>query len=327
MAIANYKRHPNLAFYAVPYRRTEPEDWLELFMEQEGELPDALRPLAHSMTTDANGDITELNLDQMRITSAGATRLAELPRLKQLRLSHDLQDDALWEAISGIDSLTRLEIPAYGLTDEAMESLSKLTQLRHLQLPLPHYTTWINQYHPEEMVFISSCEEAEFLSRLGDSMSRHSERSNSGTPAGWTSASINQLGKLTQLEYLFLPGWLLADDNLDTICGLPNLKALHAPFSELRAEQIQRFCKMPQLRELTIGIAAGDASAQEALGGLLQLKQLRLVMISPELATDSALQAKFSRAIQQSLSECALSVHFLDWPLGVRHRSEPPRRR
>jgi hypothetical protein len=282
--------------------------------------PRSFDDMAHELARDDEGQITELDLQEMMITAVGARRFEELPRLRRLRIAHPEQNDGLFSALGRLTSLRQLEIPSYGFSDQSMSHIAALTELRHLQLPLPHYSKFSDPHTIGREDLILPMQRGMYVDRLRDAldMALASHSMNSGLYGStnvWTASGVYELEKLHKLEFLYLPGWLLDTHNIDAIVGLENLQTLRAPFSVLPAESIQKLGAMEQLRKLTIGIAPTDSDAKSALSTLQGLDDLHLLIFSYELSEKVSVAEAFEKEIQNLLPNCKLRFQYLRWDI------------
>jgi hypothetical protein len=310
-----------VTFYSAPFSAygDDSQDWL-LLLSKSASIETAAAEMAHSVARDAGGQITELNLVDMVIFEDGAYRLSELSQLTTLRIGHKDQNDRLFANVRLLGSIRKLEIPGYAFSDVAMHQIALHTELRYLQLPLPHYSYYFGTYHTASMNFIerdASEHRTDDIARLlAKSLKTHCMASGLySDDMTWTSDSVNYLRWLKQLEFLYLPGWIIDEGNLDTIVGLSKLQTLRAPFSELPAESIRKLATMPSLRNVTIGINPQDDDARTALGELTALDELHLLIIDPQLHADHLKQTEFEQPIRTSLPNHQLKFQYLPWSI------------
>ena len=301
---------------------------LQLARDQYG-LDTALEMLAHRCVRDESGRIKELNLQWLRIDQKLSGEIGKLPGLRELRFSApsypgyggspigtwtiDQTKQDLFRLFQQ-RKLTRLELPTEFIDDDVMRAIGELSNLRRLQLP----TVLADIATPEHIPMPIE------LSQYRDIMKQTRELRRqrfleryyylSRPPFGLgrtrlTSVGLNHIADLKELEYLFVPGFMIDATSLPTILGFTNLTQLHAPFSEFDAETLKALATLSNLQSLTIGLYTDQLPHLRHLQAITNLGVLQLFVYTKQ-ASDSE-RADVETQVQQLFTDKELHIHYL----------------
>ena len=121
---------------------------------------------------------------------------------------------------------------------------------------------------------------------------------------------LNLLGTLENLEYLFMPGFALFEKTLPTIESFSKLETLHAPFSYLTNDELNRIAELKQIRDLAVGSDGFSEETVTILGSMQHLSSLRLFVFD-DIAFNSNDQERIHRRLSVLLPKCQVRVYLL----------------
>lgn len=124
-----------------------------------------------------------------------------------------------------------------------------------------------------------------------------------------TDDGIVHLSSLQQMEYLFMPGFLLSPKSLSAIESLPKLRQLHALFSLVSPALLKRIAAL-DLEALSIGVADVDALTANTLRKM-RLKTLQLFVFNSAYATSPQEQERVSKLLRIAMPNCDVHLQFL----------------
>ena len=125
-----------------------------------------------------------------------------------------------------------------------------------------------------------------------------------------TEAGIAHLASLQQLEYLFMPGFLLSQTTMDTLESLPQLRELHALFSHVSPALLKRLSAL-DLESLSVGVGDIDAVTKRVLGDMPRLSTLQLFVFSTAYAEDEQKRDRAAAELRAALPKCEVHIQFL----------------
>jgi hypothetical protein len=215
--------------------------------------------------------------------------VAQLPQLRQLRLSKCPIYDAQLPLITGLKNLELLHLEATLLSDDAYQQLAGLTQLKSLALYHPalqrkEFTgkglaalkglPRLERLIYAGMVPASTAPSSTYddgitaigeLTQLKEFQTWHTYQSEAGNAA---------LLKLTQLKAIKLGGWLsrppsVTDQTLATLAQIKSLESISLEEARISLTALRELRKLPALKKLDmareVDIPDGDLEAIRAL--------------------------------------------------------------
>ena len=142
------------------------------------------RPLGewHGVTTDADGRVTELNLQENELSGAIPAELGNLSNLQDLRLGSNQLSGAIPASLGNLANLTALDLFSNQLSGAIPSELGNLTNLQHLWLSY-------NQFSGAIPASLGNLTNLQYLDLGSNQLS---------------GAIPSELGNLTNLQYLDL---------------------------------------------------------------------------------------------------------------------------
>ncbi len=224
-----------------------------------------------------SGKIETLNLFRCnQLTDQGLMRVGELKSLEQLFLNNNGGlTSAIFEGISQLTSLTRLEIDDVSLNQSDLAHLATLSKLETLGISRSSESTMLNE------------EGLKHLSRLKSLQSLTMQN------ADIDDKSIAQITKLTDMQRLGLSGTRITDEGVAKLAKeLPGLLRLGLSGTEVTDAGMEHVGKLKQLEWLWLdNTAVGD----EGLGQLGDLTKLKYIYVNNENVTSEG-HREFQRA-------------------------------
>ena len=123
-----------------------------------------------------------------------------------------------------------------------------------------------------------------------------------------TDAGIRHLADLQELEYLFIPGFLLSRTSVETLASLPRLQHLHAPFSVVGPSVLADIAAMQELRTLSIGVMRTTTLSLDVLQQLENLEVLQLFVFGDQFFEDESAKEKLKVDLQQMLPNVEMHI-------------------
>lgn len=289
-----------------------------------------------SIERDASGDVKAIDIQGVFIKPDTIRRMrAFAPNLKHLRIDIAYQSDEALDEIGKWPKLESLEIPAYladvpedestfdAITQPTelygvlpLKSVAKLTRLKRLQLPfglsqVAHQMELGEfAYHPERLVLpkiaVHTFREGTFLFR--DELVR------SELVIENELYEVNELKSLQNLEYLFLPGYMLVDSGFGMLRSFPKLKTLHAPFAYAEISDLEILATQTQIQDLATGvvITSPEDPVIQIIANMTHLKRLPLTVIADD-DLDGEGKAVVENQIRSQLPDCDVTFYFLPY--------------
>ena len=127
-----------------------------------------------------------------------------------------------------------------------------------------------------------------------------------------TESGIQYLRGLEQLEYLFMPGFLLTDRTMGTIESMPELRELHAIFGTPDDSVLERLSKLP-LEKLSVGVVDAEFAMKTYLRRMTSLRTLQLLVFDSrfvESPNRKVVRRKLIQDIERTLPQCKIHVVF-----------------
>lgn len=221
---------------------------------------DAMTPIAGLRT------LRTLDLSDNQITGAGCQSLAELTNLRLLQLNDNPIDDTGLAHLSKLTRLQKLDIRDTNAAGDNLAALAGMIDLRELELGrLPGFTG-------RDLDVLANAPRLKRLS-LG------------GTSVG--DEGVEQLAKVTQLEWLVLPP-NMTDAGFAPLAKLTHLQQLRInPLAKITGEGLTHLEDLPKLWFLDLD---GTQVTDDGLASLLRLQQLSYIELSSTKISDAALQ-------------------------------------
>ncbi len=183
-----------------------------------------LRPL-ESLLVMKNSPSEDGSEEDLR--GVGFGELATLPKLRSLHLSIPTIDDEGIQQISKLQQLRRLNLfPAPNVTAEGINALRNMTGLRELWIQGPKLSG-------DDYEFLSQLKELRLLFLEG------------GTDMG--DVGTQYLSGLTKLRVTSMPGKRLTDDGIRRIAKLSKLRLLNIPQAQITTDALEEIAKLPEL--------------------------------------------------------------------------------
>ena len=117
-----------------------------------------------------------------------------------------------------------------------------------------------------------------------------------------------------------IPGRLLDKKNLTVFESLPKLAELHLPFSLADEVSIERISKLPELKQLTVGIDEELVPQSLKLLKSAKLDLLQLFVYSNELYEDELARDRLEATVKKQLPDVETHLVVLPKELNI-----PPR--
>ena len=293
----------------------------------------ALEAIANDIEMDDDSVVVGLDLVGVPLDPDLSKTVAALKGLRKLRIDSDIivshsgyessyagasfSPSSSFLEILQVPKLTSLEIPSgLPLGDEGLAAIGELKGLQRLQLPFAEYGDPPERKPTSLRQFGISTEPAEFA-WLVRSRRRHGRTTVPGyedLEAYFTAAGLANLAKLTQLDSLFIPGYLLDTPLTKLVAGLPQLVELHAPFGLACPEDLSILASNQNLRSLTIGIHDDTFDNLVAMRDKMPpLTTLQLTMIV-EQQVDDDLRSRFQERLRNAFPDAETHIFFISEP-------------
>jgi|GEM_PF-4154063 len=292
------------------------------------DLVSTVEKMAHRCERDEQGHITKLDLQWLLLDEDMADAIGKLPHLRELRYSSESnpyrqltprnclyleRNKKILLRLLAEGNLTTLELPTETIDQEVLREIGQLTQLKRLQLP----TVVEDIAFPERIPMPFQLSEYRLVEILH--ITHRHELTTNSRDANYSRirsvldpSLIMGLARLKQLEYLFVPGFMIDATSLPTILGFTKLKHFHAPFSNFDAKDLQSLAQLKRLKSLTLGLHVDEILHLDELQSMTDLRTLQLFLYGDE--TNEQQREKFRREIEQFFPEAELHLHFLPKP-------------
>ncbi len=229
-------------------------------------------------------------------------RMAGLPKLKWLSFGHlPVQGFA---GLGEIKQLERLFIEETDATDDALQPLGNLTQLKSLQLGDKYLTD-------RDLAFLKPLHDLTWLWLNGKSKGLHGSGFGALSPltrltsldldgSGVEDETMAPIGKLVALEDLDLSRTWITGKGLASLASLSRLKKLQLNgCRRLQSSSLEALAKIPHLEVLLVNDYPLDNHAIESLKKLTSLRQLYV--------DTSGVPISAFRHLQSSLPNCSIN--------------------
>ena len=232
----------------------------------------------HGVTTDANGRVTELNLNQNELSGVIPAELGDLTNLENLWLNHNQLTGEIPGELSSLTNLEVLDLGINQLTGEIPLELGNLVKLEQLYLwgneLSGEVPPWLGVLSNLEVLFLSDNQlTGEIPLELGNLVKLEQlylwGNELSGEVPPW-------LGVLSNLEVLFLSDNQLAGEIPPELGNLVKLTNLSLWGNELTGEIPGELSSLTNLEVLDLGINQLTGEIPLELGNLVKLEQLSL---------------------------------------------------
>lgn len=311
-----------------------------LLTDLRGDVDAVLEKIATKLVRRDDGQIVELDLQEIPLAGLKLDELRQLQALQRLRLGHKTQSLDLFRRVARLQSLRSLEVSGYGLDDDALDLICELKNLTRLQLPTLSAVDYGACRHPERMPLTSGAVDTVWLAHwlfnahvdpnlfavethwesygagyhgyadmddlVVDYVGSLRDRPLRGTVHATVFTSITAL---TKLEYLFLPGHLLTEKTMGTLEQLPNLSEIHAPFSLVSPSLLDRIAKLRRLQGLSFGMRSITPSSIRSVSKLPNLRKLQITVFNSEVLQSATQQEQLRVSLADALPDC--EVHLL----------------
>jgi Leucine-rich repeat (LRR) protein len=248
-----------------------------------------IEELGGTYKTDKAGQITEVDLTLTLVTDDDLAKLAAMPELTKIVLSHARISDLGMAQLRPLKKVTYLECYYCDyLTDGAIAYIKHWTNLEYLNVHGTEVTSRVFEHlagmkklkrlhvgfsrvNDDGFDALSSLESIEELGIGGNKMSglalpllrllpnlkslnvNGSQRTDSGR---WglmlTDVNIESIAALTQLEVLNMGGSIVSDPGMKSLESLLNLQELDLSRMELSEKGLEPLAKLPKLRRLSL---------------------------------------------------------------------------
>lgn len=271
--------------------------------------------------------LRELSIGECGTTDAGAKLLEQLPQLKSLSLRQEgkLTD----EALQSIGKLTRLEslaLDSYVATErfgrmqfsaEGVRHLGGLTNLRALRL-------FGHEVPADMMHFPNLTTVALGHPMVGDDVAKKLSEHRSLTAVeltycGITDQGLGDLASLPNLQQLDLSSQRLTDAALEPFRGHPQLTHLSLRAGGVTDRTLQQIAKIETLRRLDLngsgqpGFSSGRNFTSTGLASLARLPQLRTLWLTNfDLDGGYGSLAQFKQLRELTMMMCNITVAELE---------------
>ncbi len=228
-----------------------------------------------------------------------------------------------------------MEVPNYQLSNDTLKEICKLTRLTRLQLPLvvDNLMGKASEFpRPEAIPMLDQSDERlidfswEFLQLINDRTNAILVQRSGGAYGGGyigydmapgsayasqvlSETGIEHLANLKQLEYLFMPGFLLSERTMDIITSLPKLRELHAPFSLVTPSLLRRISAL-DLESLSVGVLGLDDDKLRSLSSMRQLHALQLFVFASHDADTVKTTKRAEDTLRKALPSCEIHVRY-----------------
>ncbi len=175
--------------------------------------------------------------------------------------------------LAEVKTLENLALPMSSLTDEALVSVSRLTNLKVLQLQLPYYAdpTFYNRHYTENG--LAELDKLEKLEELGIS------------GLAVTDDSVKHITKHAQLKKLRITSSPLSNAGLKELTTLKSLEKLSLAFTNVTLGGLTCLNELPQLKELGAQGIVDDGQPLD-IGRCGKLETLYLFMAKGDTLED-----------------------------------------
>ncbi|MBL8176380.1 MAG: hypothetical protein JNK48_17015 [Bryobacterales bacterium] len=242
-----------------------------------------------AVTRDAQSRVTGIRIDLAWVTDGDIASLAELPHLKTLDLSFTLITDAALEQLSPLRGIEHLNLQsAELLTDAAIAHIRGWKQLRSLQLRGTDITDTSMEYIAElpalERLDVSYTQITNNGMEYLAGLNRMEDLSIGGNKI--SGVGLHILKSLPRLKRLNLSGaqkrnsgtWgtALTEADMGTIAALAQLEALNLAGVRLTNSGLARLRSLVRLKELDLSKTQVGAAALDTLQSMAAMERLSL---------------------------------------------------
>ena len=229
-------------------------------------------------------ELRKLDLSLTRITDRGLRALRPAAGVVELNLAFDEQvGDEGTSALRGWKQLARLNLRGTKITDATLEMLGGLTTLEALDIGYAQLTD-------VGLDYLTSLSRLTWISMGGNKL---------------TDTGLQFLRQLPQVTYLDIAGtqrtdsglWsiTLAEQGVDAIAGMAELRELHAGGTALSVNGLRRLAGLPKLERLSL--QGCKKIGHESVGVLTGMKGLRWLDVK-----DTGLSAEDVAAVRAGLA-------------------------
>jgi Leucine-rich repeat (LRR) protein len=210
-------------------------------------------------------DLEHIDLSHTRITDIGFEHLRKLERVQTVNLyfAEQIGDGAL-AAMKNWKQLRELSLHGTKVTDAGLTQLANHAALESLDIgyalitdggfdaltTLPNLKSLAIGGNKISDVGLNLLRQIPTLTALDVS---GAQRTDSGLwSASMTDVSLDVIGSLTRLEQLNVRGTKISDAGMGKLAGLTNLQSFNAAETQLSAKGLAVLAKFPKLRELNL---------------------------------------------------------------------------
>jgi Leucine-rich repeat (LRR) protein len=200
--------------------------------------------------------IVKLIIDSPRITEAGLANLKDLGNLRQLALSGNNITDAALAHLAGLRQLEELTLDGENITDAGLAHVAQLPNLQKLTIAEidGERITDAGLARLAELKILKSLAIGMYWLQSADTPQKQSmtvltELNNS---PGISNETLKIIGRLLQLEELYLCSPRIGSEGLKSISDLKNLRVLHLNCTPLDTAGLSYLAALPQLRTLDL---------------------------------------------------------------------------
>jgi hypothetical protein len=212
-----------------------------------------------TLKRDADGEVVEVLFTDKKTADPAIERLADLPRLRSVRLAGTQVTDAGMATLGRIKTLQNLDLRECPITNDGLQHVADLKRLRGLKLAGKEGRQAVDD---AGLVHLAGLHELKALA----------------CDYLWVSADgLGQLGTCERLEELYLAGTLAEDDALPWISKLPRLKKIRLAKTQVSDAGLALLAKCQALQDLDLSeVASITDDGLEQVGKLVQLTRLNL---------------------------------------------------
>ena len=282
-----------------------------LVLEKGRSIQEALKKVAHSYDVNDKGELCQIDIQGLAISDSVAEMIGSLTGLKEIRYgvtqyeSYYAPTDLT--SVLASSKLTSLTVVSENVDDETLQRIGRMTGLKRLQLPCPDCNTWFPERIPLQIDNVDGSSLLE-LATTNEWNIDNNYYYNTDKSTDLSDGGLNHLSNLKELEFLFIPGFMLSNDSMSTIMEFPKLRELHAPFSAADTLVLSDLSTMTKLQTLSVGVMENSTSELKRLKTLTQLKQLQVFVFGNNFSDNNGAQQDLYSTLSQLLPNAEVYV-------------------